>query len=84
MTGTVCLQLLLYTLRQYIHHFQLEHEAACFLDNGEFTGELGDLVIAALSNVLQSPIVVFTSIQYLPVLVITPSHHVMNNPSPIH
>lgn len=63
---------------------QLEHEAARFLDNGEFTGELGDLVIAALSNVLQSPIVVFTSIQNLPVLVITPSHHVMNNPSPIH
>ena len=68
----------------FLSSVQLEHEAARFLDNGEFTGELGDLVIAALSNVLQSPIVVFTSIQNLPVLVITPSHHVMNNPSPIH
>ena len=73
---------------QYYSRFltlaQLENEAACFLESGEFAGELGDLVIAALSNVLQSPIVVFTSIHHLPVLVITPSHQAMINPSPIY
>lgn len=63
---------------------QLEQEAQRFLRSGEFAGELGDLVVAALSNVLHSSIVLFTSIPNLPILVITPSHESMDNPQPIH
>lgn len=63
---------------------QLEKEAQTFLNSGEFAGELGDLVVSALSNVLQSPIVLFTSIANLPILVVTPSHTIMENPQPIH
>ena len=68
----------------FLSHTQIEEEGQQFLQNGEFSGELGDLVIAALSNILHSPIVLFTSIPNLPFLVISPSHEMMNNPQPIH
>ena len=63
---------------------QLELEAQRFLRSGEFAGDVGDLVITALCNVLHSPIVLFTSIPNLPILVVTPSHEPMDNPQPIH
>lgn len=68
----------------FLSHTQLEQQGQLFLQSGEFSGELGDLVIAALSNILHSPIILFTSIPNLPVLVISPSHEIMHNPQPIH
>lgn len=69
---------------RFLAFSQLEQEAQRFLRSGEFAGDVGDLVIAALSNVLHSPIVLFTSIVNMPILVLTPSHEPMDNPQPIH
>lgn len=44
---------------------------------------MGDLVITALSNVLQSPIVLFTSIDGLPIVVIMPTQSPISNVHPI-
>jgi hypothetical protein len=73
-----------YEYTGFLSHTQIEEQGQQFLASGEFSGELGDLVIAALSNILHSPIVLFTSIPNLPVLVLSPSHEVMLNPQPIH
>lgn len=45
---------------------QLQAEADRFLRMGEFSGDMGNLMLLALSNIPQMPIVVFTSIQNLP------------------
>ena len=78
-------------LGEYSHEYtsflapaQLEREAERFLLSGEFSGDLGDLVVTALSNVLHSPIILFTSIDNLPLLVVTPTNTIMENPQPIH
>jgi len=39
--------------QSFLTYGQLETEACHFLNSGEFAGEMGDLVITALSNVLQ-------------------------------
>ena len=39
----------------------LQEEAHRFLHNGEFTGDVGNLVLPALVNVLAIPVTVFTS-----------------------
>lgn len=52
---------------------QLQAEADQFLRMGEFSGDVGDLVLLALSHVLQMPIVVFTLIQNLPIIVQHPT-----------
>lgn len=47
-------------------------EAEKFLQNGFFTGELGDTMVLALSNVLNMPITVFSSICDHPIVNILP------------
>ena len=49
--------------------------------SGEFEGELGDLMVVTLANILQHPIVIFTSVSDMPVLCYTPFD--CNNSSPL-
>ena len=52
----------------------LENEAQLFLQSGHFFGELGNTMPLALShNIVSSPLIIFTSLQTMPVLLITPS-----------
>ena len=48
-------------------------EACLFLQSGYFMGELGNTMPLALSNVLSTPLMLFTSMETMPVLLITPS-----------
>ena len=47
-------------------------EAKLYLENGYFTGPLGNTMITALSNHLKIPIIIFSSIECHPVIVINP------------
>ena len=51
----------------------IQSQAQLFLQSGHFMGELGNTMPLALSNILSSPIIVFTSLQTMPVLLISPS-----------
>lgn len=50
----------------------IEREAPKFLDPGYFHGNLADTMISGLSNALQTPIIVFSSIECHPFLCVTP------------
>lgn len=50
----------------------IQSEAEQYLNSGEFAGNLGDLMVVTLSNVLHLPIMIFTTITNLPVICITP------------
>ena len=63
---------------------QLEEQAQVFLNSGTFAGDIGDLVVQALTNVLKSPIVVFTSMENVPTIVLTPPHVAIANTQPLH
>ena len=63
---------------------QLQEQAQAFLNSGTFTGDIGDLVVRALTNVLKSPIVVFTSVENMPTIVLTPPHVAIANTQPLH
>ena len=51
----------------------LENEAQLFLQSGHFFGELGNMMPLVLANIVSSPLIIFTSLQTMPVLLITPS-----------
>lgn len=47
-------------------------EVSAFKDQGTFSGEIGDLVMPVMANLLACPIIVLTSIENLPVLSLYP------------
>ena len=47
--------------------------APIYLQSGTFSGEIGDLMVLTLANVLQMPITIFTSIENLPILCVMPT-----------
>ena len=51
---------------------QVEQEAVKFLDSGYFYGDLADTMVLAIANSLNLSIIVFSSMQCQPVVVITP------------
>ncbi len=51
----------------------LETEAQLFRQSGYFMGELSNTMPLALVNILSSPVLLFTSMETIPVLIITPS-----------
>ena len=63
---------------------QLHEQAQSFLNSGTFAGDIGDLVVQALANVLKIPIVVFTSVESMPTIVVTPPNVVTENIQPLH
>ena len=62
---------------------QLQREANHFLEMGEYPGDVGDLVLMAVSNILKIPIVIFTSIQNLPIIIQHPTTHGAIHAQPI-
>ena len=70
--------------QSFLSSQQLHAEAAKFTTHGVFSGEVGDLMVRALSNVLHTPIVLFTSAPDMPIIVTTPSHVHVTNTHPIH
>ena len=49
--------------QSFLTHSQLREQAHHFLQDGEYSGDIGDLVLPALANVLSLPITVFTTCQ---------------------
>ena len=72
-----------YELYQSFVTVDLREEGQEFMQSGQFTGEVGDLMVFTLSNILQSPIAIFTSIPNLPVICITPMFVHAENDNPI-
>ena len=59
---------------------QVEQEAVKFLDPGYFYGDLADTMVLSIANSLNVSIIVFSSIQCQPVIVITPRIQVTKLP----
>ena len=55
-----------------------------FLESGCFQGDLGDLMVLTLANILHCPIVLFTSIANMPVICITPTVETIDTTCPIY
>ena len=62
---------------------QIADEALRFLQPGVHGGELGDLVVIAMTNALCIPIMVFTSATNFPVATILPTYNVAATAEPI-
>lgn len=62
---------------------QLQSQAEEFLQDGAYSLDIGDLAIAALSNMLQTPLILFTSRPNQPLHIQYPTHSPMLNPNPI-
>ena len=43
------------------------------MPDGQFAGGLGDLMVLTLANILNTPITLFTSIENMPLLCVTPT-----------
>lgn len=54
-----------------------------FLSTQQFSGDLGDLMIMALSNILHTPFCIFTSVLNMPVIAITPNELPANSVQPL-
>ena len=61
------------------HHYapfftnvNIAEEAIKFLNTAHFKGDLGDTVLMCLANILETPIIVFSSMSYHPIFCITP------------
>lgn len=51
----------------------IEDQSRLFLQSGYFMGDLGNLMPLAMANLLGSPLVIFSSLETMPVLLITPT-----------
>ena len=69
--------------QSFLTHQQLKEEAHRFLQDGEFTGDVGDLVLPALVNVLAIPMAVFTSAENMPVRSLLPITSMVMESEPI-
>lgn len=69
--------------QEFMTEGQLTVQAEKFLHDGEFSIDIGDLAVAALSNTLQSPLVLFTSRPSQPIYIQNPTHSPMASVSPI-
>ena len=54
-----------------------------FLDDSQFSGSAGDLMVLTLANVLQIPINIFTSVSSLPLICILPTNNSFVSTSPL-
>lgn len=69
--------------QSFLTQDQLQSEAQRFLQDGEFCGNLGDLVLPALVNVLSQPVTVFTSAENMPVIALVPVSSVVVDSNPL-
>ena len=69
--------------RSFLTQDQLQSEAQRFLEDGEYCGNLGDLVLPALVNVLSQPVTIFTSVENMPIIALMPISSVVVNSNPL-
>ena len=69
-----------YRYEPFLCGVNIKEEAPKFLDRSTFQGDLGDTMLMCLSNVLQMPIVVFSSLSYHPIFCITPEVQTISVP----
>ena len=55
-----------------------DKEVERFKNQGYFTGELGNVMTLAMSNVLRMPIIIFSSLENYPVIPVLPRHQLKN------
>ena len=70
--------------QQFMTEGQLHIQAEEFLQDGVFSLDIGDLVITALSNMLQAPVVIFTSRANLPIHIQNPTYSPMISSTPVY
>ena len=70
--------------QSFLTHQQLQVEVHRFLRDGEFAGDIGDLVLPAVVNVLALPMTVFTSAQNMAVITLLPTTSVAVETEPIY
>ena len=58
--------------QSFLTENQLQREAHKFLQDGHYSGDMGDLVLPALVNVICQPVTIFTSAENLPVITLLP------------
>ena len=56
----------------FLSGVNIREEAVKFLDPSTFQGDLGDTMLTCLANVLEAPILVFSSLSYHPIVCVTP------------
>ena len=56
----------------FLSEVNIREEAVKFLDPSTFQGDLGDTMLTCLANVLEAPILVFSSLSYHPIFCVTP------------
>ena len=66
----------------FVPDVHVPEEAAKFLQNGFFYGELADTIVLALSNLLGIPFIIFSSSSTHPVITITPRQLIV--PIPVY
>lgn len=70
--------------QQFMTEGQLLTQAEQFLQDGVYSLDIGDLAITALSNMLQSPIVLFTSKLNQPIHIQNPTYSPLRSSNPIY
>ena len=68
--------------QSFLTQDQLKNEAHKFLQDGHCSGDLGDLVLPALVNVLSRPVTVFTSAENMPVMTLMPMSSLVTDSHP--
>lgn len=70
--------------QKFMTEDQLHTQAEAFKQEGVYSLDIGDLAIAALSNMLQSPVVLFTSRLNQPLHIQYPTYSSVVSPNPIY
>lgn len=52
--------------------------------SGEFGGSLGDLMVMTIANIIKMPLLLFTNVENMPIMVITPSLTVADTAVPLY
>lgn len=69
--------------QSFLTRGQLSEQAQHFLQDGEYCGDIGDLVLPAIVNVLSLPVTVLTSAENMPILTLLPVSSVPTDSHPL-
>lgn len=61
----------------------IQHVAHTYLSHGQFSGDLGDLMVLTLANILNTPITLLTSVVNMPLLCILPIQQASDSTLPL-
>lgn len=69
--------------QSFLTRDQLQSETYEFLQDGHFSGDLGNIVLPALVNILSRPVRIFTSAENMPVVTLMPLFSFVTDSQPI-